>query len=302
MGIISDASGRRASAPAAQLAVRSPAAVTMADAKAAYEHTLQGKMAYARLLATSGLLPRAYQKNPANVLWALEYGEALSISPVVAMLGIHVIDGRPAASAALISGLVRRAGHKLRLRGNDSSATCEIIRADDPEYTFSFTWDMKRAAQAGLTGKDNWKKTPAAMLQARATTECARAACQDVLFGLAYTPEELGSELLEDELANGVVESVMNQAAPAPVPAEDEPKATPAALRRVSEAFTAAGWDTASIEGAHLVTEAVSVLIDREVDGDLTADEAEFVAVEVEGFAGDIDGLVAMLNERRESQ
>lgn len=300
MGIISDASGRKALQPAAQL-VRSQqlAPVTMAEAKAAYEHTLNAKREYAKVLAVSDLLPKAYSRNPANVLWALEYGEALGLSPVVAMLGIHVIEGKPTASAALIQGLVRRAGHKLRLKGDDKSATCQIIRADDPDYTFEFTWDMDRAKQAGLTGKDNWRKTPAAMLQARATTECARAACQDVLFGLQYTAEELGSTLTEDELAAAEVIAVAPITAPVPEAEDGEPKASRDALRRITAAFDAAGWT----EGTTVI-EAVRMIVDREVaDGsELTADEAEFVAEEVEGFAGDMPGLMAMLEEREATQ
>jgi hypothetical protein len=274
--------------------------VSLEEARSAFEHSLQGKMQYARLLATSGLLPKAYQRNPANVLWALEYAEALHISPVVAMMSIHVIEGKPSAGAGLISGLVRREGHKLRLRGDSNSATCEIIRSDDPDYTFSFTWDMKRAQVAGLTGKDNWKKNPAAMLQARATTECARAACQDVLFGLVYTPEELGSTLLDDELAATAGATLPPQAAAEGEVQEDAQAASPDALRRVAEAFSAAGWDE-----TESVRPAIGLIIDRAFGDDdpaLTAEEAEFVATEVEAFSGDLAGLHGMLSERRDAQ
>ena len=36
------------------------------------------------------------------------------------------------------------------------------------------------------------------MLKARAITQCARDACEEALFGLHYTPEELGAEVDED--------------------------------------------------------------------------------------------------------
>jgi hypothetical protein len=91
----------------------------------------------------------------------------------------------------MIAGLVRRAGHVLRVQGDDTRAVCEIVRADDPDFTFTAVWDMARATRAGLAGKQVWKSYPAAMLKARAITEAARDACPEALLGIAYTPEEL---------------------------------------------------------------------------------------------------------------
>jgi hypothetical protein len=156
---------------------------------------IPAKIAYARALAESGLLPDVYRKQPANILWAVEYGEMLGLSTMAAITGVHVIKGKPTASAGLISALVRRAGHKLRIRGDDKSATCQIIRADDPKYTFEVTFTIDDAKTAELLEKDNWKHFAAAMLKARAITQCARDACEEALFGLHYTPEELGAEV-----------------------------------------------------------------------------------------------------------
>ena len=71
---------------------------------------------------------------------------------------------------------------------------CEIVRADDPDFTFRSEWTMARAQTAGLTGKSVWKQYPAAMLKARAITECARDACPEALSGVQYTAEELGDD------------------------------------------------------------------------------------------------------------
>jgi hypothetical protein len=166
---------------------------------------IPAKLQYAHELANSGLLPSQYRRNPANVLWAVEYGEMLGLPPMAAMTGVHVIEGKPTASAGLISALVRRAGHKLRVRGDSKSATCQIIRADDPDFTFEVTWTLRKngddnpsAEEAGLLGKGVWKNYPASMLKSRAITQCARDACEEALFGLHYTAEELGAEVDED--------------------------------------------------------------------------------------------------------
>ncbi|MFE9391630.1 hypothetical protein [Streptomyces sp. NPDC006784] len=157
--------------------------------------TLPEKMQYAQALAQSGMLPSQYRQQPANLLYALEFADSLDLHPMAAITGVHVIEGKPSASSSLISALVRRAGHKLRVRGDDTKAVAQIIRSDDPDFVFECTWTMDRAQQAGLTGKQTWKKYPAAMLKARAITEVAREACEEALSGMHYTPEELGAQV-----------------------------------------------------------------------------------------------------------
>lgn len=155
--------------------------------------SLPAKMEYARALAASSLLPKHYQRQPANVLLALELGEALGIPAIQAITGIHVIEGKPSASAELIGSLVRRAGHKLRIKVDHqrTAVLAQLIRADDPDHTFEARWDLDRAKQAGLTGKDNWRKDPIAMLTARAVTQVARQGAPDALYGVSHTPDEV---------------------------------------------------------------------------------------------------------------
>ncbi|HET6633476.1 MAG TPA: hypothetical protein VFH77_00460 [Streptomyces sp.] len=157
--------------------------------------TLPEKIEYAERLAVSGMLPAQYRQQPANLLWAMEFAASLQLHPMAAITGVHVIEGKPSASAALISALVRRAGHKLRVKGDDRQAVAQIVRVDDPDFTFECTWTLDRAQQAGLTGKKVWKQYPAAMLKARAITEVAREACEEALSGMHYTPEELGANV-----------------------------------------------------------------------------------------------------------
>ena len=211
-------------APGAEVAVRAqPAAMAMG-----------AKLKYAEMLAKSGLLPRDYRHNPANVLFGVEYGQMLGLQPMAAITGIHVIDGKPSASAGLISALVRRAGHKLRV-GFDvqkQMGWAEIVRADDPGYTFRSEWDLDRAVTAELcTIRDGkpfatdskgkslpWRKFFPSMTKARAITEVSRDACEEVLFGLHYTPEELGAEVDDGgSVINGQFAEDDDTPAPAPV-------------------------------------------------------------------------------------
>lgn len=191
--------------------------------QAAPAASLPEKMQYAKALAESGMLPGQYRKQPANLLYALEYAESLGLHPMAAITGIHVIEGKPSASAALISALVRRAGHKLRVRGTDTEAVAQIIRADDPDWTFEARWTLERAKKAGLTGKKVWQQYPAAMLKARAITEVARDACEEALSGMHYTPEELGANVnAEGEVVEAEVQQLRRVQA-----GEGDPWATP---------------------------------------------------------------------------
>lgn len=199
--------------------------------------SVNDQLALAHELAGSQLLPRQYQKNPANLLYAIQYSEALQVHPITAITGIHVIEGKPTASAQLIGGLVRRAGHVLRVRFDRQAmtATAQVVRSDDPDFVFESVWTMDRAKNAGLAGKGVWKQYPDAMLKARAITEVARDACPEALFGVIYTPEEIGADVVID--AEGeqmpVTATVVEAPAPARVPSKT-PKNT--AFRKLVEA------------------------------------------------------------------
>lgn len=155
---------------------------------------LQAQMDYARAVQTAGLLPTAYRGKPADILIAIGLGESMGLSPVESLYRIDVIQGKPTASAELIAANVRKAGHKLRVKLDEATttATATIIRADDPDFEHVVVRDLGWAKQMGLTGKDNYAKQPLTMLQHRAVTAVARMACPEALYGVAYTPDEMG--------------------------------------------------------------------------------------------------------------
>lgn len=179
-----------------------------------HRSSLDSKVAYARFLTASNLLPTAYRNQPANVLYAVEYGEMLGLPAMAAITGIHIIEGKPTASAALMTALVRREGHKLRVtfRKDTNTAVAELIRKDDPEFTFRAEWTIERAVAAGLCElKDGkvrardkkgnplpWEKYTQNMLKWRAVSEVCRDGAEECLMGMHYTPEELGADVDAD--------------------------------------------------------------------------------------------------------
>lgn len=156
---------------------------------------LDTQMQFAKAVTASGgsILPKAYQNNPGNALIAINLGSSMGLAPAESLYRIDVIQGTPTASAELVASNVRKAGHKLRVRVDEQaqSVTAEIIRADDPDYTYSVTRDMKWAQGMGLATKDNYKKQPMTMLQWRAITAVARLAASEALYGVGYTADEV---------------------------------------------------------------------------------------------------------------
>ena len=155
---------------------------------------LNEMMNWSQAMAQGNLMPRQYQNNPANLMFAAEYADALGISRIHVLTSIAVINGRPSPSADLMSAMVRQHGHKLRVTGDDTYAEAVLIRSDDPDFEYKARWDEAKARKANLWGnKGPWSLYPAAMLRARAISEVVRMGASDVMAGGIYTPEEVGA-------------------------------------------------------------------------------------------------------------
>lgn len=167
---------------------------------------------FAETLAESPLLPDAYRKQPASVLWAIEYGRALNLDVVTTITTIHVIKGKPTQSADLMLSRARAAGHRVRIKSERTQCVVRIQRFDDPDDETVVEWTLDDAVTAKLCelrdgrpysrsskGEPQaWEKFPRAMLRARAVAEAVRTACPEVLHGAIYTPEEVGAYVDQD--------------------------------------------------------------------------------------------------------
>lgn len=202
----------------------------------------QMRFAQAVTETNGSILPKAYQGNAGNALVAINLGASMGLAPAESLYRIDVIQGTPTASAELVASNVRKAGHKLRVSVDEQaqSVTAEIIRADDPDYTYSVTRDMKWAQGMGLATKDNYKKQPMTMLQWRAITAVARLAASEALYGVGYTSDEV-REMPAPQQAQAVTADQFVPAEPAPqaqpetgeAPSEQQTKKMFAALRDI---------------------------------------------------------------------
>ena len=288
--------------------------MTLATLPAVREDSLPEQQEYAKALSVSNLLPKQYQGQPGNVLYAVEFGKSLGISTMAAILGVHIIEGRASASAGLISALVRDAGHKLRVwverdpNGQVVKAVATIHRRDDVDFEFRAEWTMRRATDAGLTGKQVWKNYPEAMLKARAISEVAREACEEALRGVGYTPEELGAEVNADgsvvvttaarpNTPGQTIRAAVEPAGNGPAPEAAEPPAeagertvSAAQLKKMGAAMREAGLTDRDTALA-FVNEVLQRPADQQVTSrnELTLDEASQVIDALEREAEPVD-------------
>ncbi len=175
----------------------------------------------ARLLVASGLMPRGIQR-PEAAFAIIAAGRELGLTAMQSLRSIHIIEGKPTLSADLVAALCKsRPDVCLYFRlveSTDKVARYETHRRNEPVPTpMSFTWED--ATRAGVTGKDNWKKYPAAMLRARCITALARAVYPDLAMGV-YDPDEVALEPVNAGPA------VIARPTPAPVAPKSEPVVT----------------------------------------------------------------------------
>ena len=166
-----------------------------ANSAEAMEMQLNAQMRHAEVLSNSNMLPDKFKGNPANVLMAKEIANSMGETPWVTMTELYFVGNTPTFSAKYMRTRVRQAGHILRESFDEATmtATCVIIRSDDPEYEHVVTWNKAKAVAHGLWDKGHWKKNPQLMMKNRAVSECVREACNEVMGGVNYTPEEAES-------------------------------------------------------------------------------------------------------------
>ncbi|MGW3571665.1 hypothetical protein ACWDSL_48665 [Streptomyces sp. NPDC000941] len=173
-------------APAAAVPQRGTVAELVAWADSA-----RAAFTIAESLAKTSFVPDAFRNKPHEVTAAILTGIEMGLSPMAALRAFDLIKGTPAMRANAMRGLVQSHGHAIW--EEDATATRAVVcgrRARETEVHRS-EWTIERAADAQLTGKDNWKRQPKAMLLARATAEACRLTASDVLHGVPYAAEEL---------------------------------------------------------------------------------------------------------------
>jgi hypothetical protein len=141
--------------------------------------------------ASSGMVPKAYDRNPGAIMVAVQMGAGLGMQPMAALQGIAVINGKPSLYGDAMMALVRSSGvcEYVKEWEAEGIAYCQTHRKGEQEpETRTFSMDQAKAA-GYLTRQGPWKQTPARMLQMRARAFCLRDVYADKLQGMAMVEE-----------------------------------------------------------------------------------------------------------------
>ncbi|MFN6540703.1 MAG: hypothetical protein RM021_030785 [Nostoc sp. EkiNYC01] len=166
------------------------------------------------MLAKSGFFADAKEAAQCGV--KVLAGLELGFGAIAAMVGVHIINGKPSIGANLMAAAVKRSdkyNYRITHHNNDG---CTIVFYENGEAIGESTFTRDDAQAAGaLDGKNGhtWKKFPRNMMFNRAMSNGVRWYCPDIFAGsVAYTPEELDCEV--DDEGNTVEFVVVDQQPP----------------------------------------------------------------------------------------
>jgi len=169
--------------------------IMLADERGLSLTTLDEMWRFATIIDKSGLAPTAFKGKKEAILIAIQMGFEVGLSPMAALQGIAVINGRPLLYGTALGGIIQ--GHRdCEYLTCNPNKDIHISKALDDygylartkrkgyaeEVTQLFT--IGDAKKAGLWGKAGpWSQYPGRMLRARATTYLIRDVYPDIISG-----------------------------------------------------------------------------------------------------------------------
>jgi hypothetical protein len=151
-----------------------------------------------QILSQGPAVPERYRDKPQDLMAAVLVGRGLGVSEMESINSLFLVDGTVSMTGKLMSALVHRAGHQLRVKMgvNGSEVTC--FRRDpyshELEQVGVITFDREDAERALLLDKPTYKAYPGVMMTWRAISQACRIYFADCLSGVVYVPEEINVE------------------------------------------------------------------------------------------------------------
>ena len=230
--------------------------------------TLTEAVQFSEMLASSSMVPRAYQGKPQDVLVCVQWGYEMGLAPMQALQNIAVINGKPSvygdAAMALVqaSPVCEDVEEYFEDEGTPNPvAVCVAKRKGRKPVTVRFS--VEDAKRAGLWGKQGpWSAYPKRMMQMRARGFALRDAFPDVLKGM-ITAEE-AQDYPSDVYRNAPVNTIQTKPAnPLDAIAPSQPITEPLQIEEaladtVDSAADTVAQETVTVVDAPLPTEVVA--------------------------------------------
>jgi len=138
----------------------------------------------ARFLMTAGA-----SKEEAGLRLAVGIGMGMSL--MQCLNDIHMIKGRPTVGATVQLAQIRAKGVRHDWAETTPQRATLVLLIPGEDAPRSTTYTLEEAKAAALTGKDNWRNHPAAMLRARCITTAIRMWCPELLGVTVYDRDEV---------------------------------------------------------------------------------------------------------------
>jgi hypothetical protein len=133
---------------------------------------------------------KLFGKTAEELLPLMLIAEAEGKHPAIAAQEYDIIMGKPAINSRAALSRFQLSGGRIGWKERTDAIATAVFVHPSCIGEVEITWTIERAAKAGLTGKDNWRKIPAQMLSARVVAEGVRACFPACLSGM-YTSEEV---------------------------------------------------------------------------------------------------------------
>ena len=153
----------------------------------------------AKLMASSGLVPKEYQNNLANCVIALNMAHRIGADPLLVMQNLVAIHGKPTWSSQFLIATVNTCGRFSSLRyeffgekgSDDWGCRAWAIEKSTGEKLIGTDVTIAIAKKEGWFGKNGskWQSIPQQMLMYRAGAWWTRAYAPELSMGL-HTAEE----------------------------------------------------------------------------------------------------------------
>ena len=157
--------------------------------------TLTEAIQFSDMLASSSMVPKAYQGKPQDILVCVQWGYEMGLAPMQALQNIAVINGKPSVYGDAMMALVQASAvcEDVEEFFEDENtpnpvAVCIAKRKNRKPVVAKFS--LEDAKRAGLWGKQGpWSAYPKRMMQMRARGFALRDCFPDVLKGLISAEE-----------------------------------------------------------------------------------------------------------------
>ena len=171
--------------------------------------SLEAMLKVASKFAEAEIVPKQFQKKPADLLVVLQMGYELGIAPVRAINSISVINGKPTLNAELQLALIyeRYPSAFVKIEEDEKKKEVKVTMARDRaalETSYTAIWNEAKAGAMGLLEKDNYRKQKMTMFKWRAIAEARRFVFPDICSGI-LAPEE-AQDIIQTEKTTTIVE------------------------------------------------------------------------------------------------